>query len=95
MGFVVAAREPTGVAHIVTIDVLQEFRRQGVGTKLMSVAETWARKTRMQLIYLETAEDNLAAQKFYEGRGYRKVETIERYYTTGQAAWVMIKRLKP
>ena len=59
----------------------------------MNVAEKWARKAKLQIIYLETAEDNLAAQSFYEARGYRKVELVDRYYSDGQAAWVMVKNL--
>ncbi len=94
VGFVVAGREPTRVGHIVTIDVLEGSRRQGVGAELMSIAESWARKAKLQLMYLETADNNLAAQKFYEARGYRKVDKVDGYYTNGQAAWVMVKRLK-
>jgi ribosomal-protein-alanine N-acetyltransferase len=94
VGFLVAAREPTRIGHIVTIDVVEDSRRKRVGTELMNVAENWARKARLQIIYLETAEDNLAAQTFYEARGYRRVEKVERYYNNGQAAWVMVKRLK-
>ena len=95
IGFVVADREPTRAGHIITIDVLEGSRRQGAGTELMNAAEEWARKARLQLIYLETAEDNLAALRFYEARGYRKVDKIERYYPNGQAAWLMVKHLGP
>lgn len=94
VGFVVASRDPVRVGHIITIDVLEGFRRQGTGTRLMDVAEDWARKAGLQLIYLETAEDNLAAHRFYEARGYRKVDKVERYYGNGQAAWVMVKHLE-
>lgn len=94
VGFVVASREPALVGHIVTIDVVEDSRRKRVGTQLMEVAETWARKAKLQLIYLETAENNVAAQTFYEGHGYRKVDKVERYYSDGQSAWVMVKRLK-
>ena len=94
VGFLVASREPARVGHIVTIDVLQGTRRRGLGTRLMNVAEEWARKARLQLIYLETAEDNVAAHSFYEALGYRKVEKVEKYYSNGQAAWVMVKHLK-
>jgi len=93
VGFVVAGRQPVRVGHIITIDILEDFRRRGIGKELMSIAESWARKARLELMYLETAEDNLAAQKFYEARGYRKVEKVEQYYSNGQAAWVMVKRL--
>lgn len=94
IGFLVANRQPARVGHIITIDILEGSRRQGAGTELMGVAEKWARKANVQIIYLETAEDNLAAQAFYEGRSYRKVEKIDRYYSNGQAAWVMVKHLK-
>ena len=93
VGFVVANREPPRIGHIITIDVVGNYRRQGVGRELMNGAENWARKARLRIIYLETAEDNLAAQNFYEARGYRKADKVERYYSNGQAAWVMIKHL--
>jgi ribosomal-protein-alanine N-acetyltransferase len=94
VGFAVANREPARVGHIITIDVLERSRRQGTGSELMKVAEDWARKARLQVIYLETAEDNLTAQRFYEVCGYRKVDKVERYYNNGQAAWVMVKHLE-
>ncbi|HET9178828.1 MAG TPA: N-acetyltransferase [Terriglobia bacterium] len=93
-GFLVANREPGRVGHIITIDVVKRARRQGTGTRLMKVAEQWACKARLRIIYLETAEDNLAAQSFYEALGYRKLEKIERYYSNGLAAWVMVKNLE-
>lgn len=93
VGFVVAGRQPVRVGHIITIDILEGFRRRGIGKKLMGIAESWARRARLELMFLETAEDNLAAQKFYEARGYRKIEKVEQYYSNGQAAWVMVKRL--
>ncbi len=92
-GFVVADLQPRGAAHIVTLDVVEGRRRRGVGGALMEVAETWARRERCRLLYLETAEENLAAQAFYEARDYTKVERIPDYYSPGQAAWVMVKWL--
>ena len=94
VGFVVVTREPARIGHIITIDVMEGCRCRGVGRGLMNAAESWARKARLQIVYLETAEDNLAAQAFYERRGYRKVDKVERYYNNGQAAWVMVKHLK-
>jgi len=45
------------------------------------------------MIGLETAQDNIAAQKFYQARGYRKVDEIKQYYGDGTTAWVMVKEL--
>jgi ribosomal protein S18 acetylase RimI-like enzyme len=45
-------------------------------------------------VYLETEENNTAAQGFYEARGYSKVDRVEDYYSNGTSAWVMMKCLK-
>jgi ribosomal-protein-alanine N-acetyltransferase len=92
-GFLIAQREPRKILHIVTIDVLQAWRRHGVGSLLMDAAEQWAADQGLRMIGLETAEDNLAAQKFYAKRGYRKVDEIKAYYGDGTTAWVMVKEL--
>jgi ribosomal-protein-alanine N-acetyltransferase len=92
-GFLIAHREPRKILHIVTIDVLEAWRRRGVGSLLMEAAEQWAGDHGLGMIGLETAQDNRAAQRFYEARGYRKVGEIEHYYADGTAAWVMAKEL--
>lgn len=92
MGFVIAECEAGRESHIITIDVVSEWRRRGVATRLMDAAEEWARQQGAERVYLETAEDNLPAQQFYQGRGYERVNRIEGYYSNG-AAWVMVKRL--
>ncbi len=93
-GFLIAQREPRKILHIVTIDVVEAFRRHGVGSLLMDAAEKWASDNDLRMIGLETAENNLAAQKFYAQRGYMKVDEIEEYYGDGTTAWVMVKELK-
>ena len=93
VGFLIADREAKGAAHIVTIDVVEGRRRNGVGKALMDAMEAWATRGGLRLIHLETAENNRGAQAFYQARGYRKLETIEGYYADGDAAWVMVKSL--
>jgi ribosomal-protein-alanine N-acetyltransferase len=94
VGFLIADRAGKRAAHIVTVDVRAAYRRRGAGRVLMEAAEEWARDQKLELIYLETAEDNLVAQRFYQARGYARVDRVERYYVNGQAAWVMAKSLK-
>ncbi|MBI4164773.1 MAG: GNAT family N-acetyltransferase [Acidobacteria bacterium] len=93
IGFLIASLEAEDTAHIVTIDVVASSRRKGVGKALMGAAEDWAREQRATVLYLETAEGNIAAQRFYRARGYLKVEKVVGYYSNGAAAWVMAKRL--
>ena len=93
IGFLIACRESEDIAHIVTIDVVASSRRQGVGRALMNAAEEWAAAERVKFLYLETAEDNVLAQRFYKARGYSEVDKIDGYYSNGAAAWVMAKTL--
>lgn len=93
-GFLIAHREPRKILHIVTIDVLKSWRRRKVGSMLMDAAEQWAVDQSLRMVGLETAENNIVAQKFYKARGYRKVNQIENYYADGTSAWVMVKELR-
>jgi ribosomal-protein-alanine N-acetyltransferase len=94
VGFLIAERQAHRVAHIVTIDVVEGWRRRRVGSVLMDAAEEWAREQQLVLVYLEAAENNAPARNFYEARGYRKVDHVRNYYSDGASAWIMLKWLK-
>ena len=93
-GFLIADRQAGKAGHIITIDVPERWRRRRVGSLLMDAVEHWAWQQKLLLIYLETQEGNTAAHRFYEARGYRKVNRVENYYSDGTDAWVMLKWLK-
>jgi len=95
IGFLIAERQAQRAAHLVTIDVVDSWRRRRVGSLLMDAAENWARERKLLLVYLEAAENNAPARSFYEARGYRKVDRVENYYSDGTSAWIMLKWLKP
>jgi len=95
VGFLIAHRHPTMLlGRIITLDVVEAWRRRGVGSALMDAAEGWARRRGFISLSLETAENNLNAQAFYERRGYVKYDKLDHYYADGTAAFRMIKRLK-
>lgn len=54
-------------------------RRQGVGAGLLRAAETLARQRGMSRLDLETARDNEAGQRLYEGLGYGRDEVFYKY----------------
>jgi len=90
-GFLVGYASSTG--HIITIDVLAEFRRSGLGSRLLGAAEERLRSLGSNAVGLETAVDNAGALAFYKRHGYSVVSTWPRYYSNGVDALVLKKEL--
>ena len=92
-GFILTAcLERTG--HVITIDVLTEFRRARVGTALLAAAEASLARRGATEIELETAVDNDTAIQFWKRSGYQTRGVLKNYYPGGLAAYAMIKRLE-
>jgi [ribosomal protein S18]-alanine N-acetyltransferase len=79
--------------HLITLDVLEPFRRQALGSKLMLAAEQRLCEKQCLAVFLETAVDNVAAISFYNRHGYVVVKTIPRYYQGKVDALLMGKKL--
>jgi ribosomal protein S18 acetylase RimI-like enzyme len=93
VGFLVGHILPRGAGHIVTIDVLPEARRAGVGSLLMEECEARLRSAGSKAVYLETAVDNDTALRFYKRHRYSVLKTIPRYYLDSVDALLMGKKL--
>jgi [ribosomal protein S18]-alanine N-acetyltransferase len=92
VGFIVAeARGRAG--HIITIDVLPEIRRAGIGSSLLQAAEDRLRAAGATMVELETAVDNSAAIQFYKRKEYFIEKTVPGYYSNQLDALVMRKDL--
>lgn len=57
--------------EITTLDSLSEA--SGIGTALVEAVETWAEAAGIQRLWLVTTNDNLAALRFWQKRGYHLV----------------------
>lgn len=93
VGFVVASLNLRHAGHIITIDVIAEARRSGVGSSLLNAAEKRLQSAGCAQVRLETAVNNSAALAFYKCHGYAVTKTIPRYYPDGLDAFVMQKDL--
>jgi len=84
------------VGHVISIAVLQEYRRRGIGSALMSEAlKIFEKKYDVDSVYLEVRVSNQPAINMYEKFGFVKARRIRGYYRDGEDAYVMVKRLKP
>ena len=92
-GFILTEHGPK-LAHIITLDVLESFRRQSVGSLLLQAAEQEAASQGVTGMYLETATTNKAAIALWKKHGYGETGTIENYYGRGLHAFEMLKRLE-
>jgi ribosomal-protein-alanine N-acetyltransferase len=95
VGFLVVTRDRQGQGHVITIDVLPEARRSGLGSLLMRAAEERLRELGCSVVFLETAVDNAAALAFYKRHGYSVIHTVPRYYLDSVDALVLAKELAP
>lgn len=95
LGFIVAESNPGGAGHIITIDVLPEYRRSGLGSKLLAAAEERLWAMACPRVQLEAAVSNVSAIAFYKRHRYAVVGTLPRYYPGGLNAFVLQKNLKP
>ncbi|ABM80831.1 ribosomal protein S18-alanine N-acetyltransferase [Hyperthermus butylicus] len=80
--------------HIVSIAVLEGYRRRGIGRALMEAAME-ALKTRYgcKEVYLEVRVSNNPAIRLYEKLGFKKVKVLHMYYLDGEDAYLMAREL--
>jgi ribosomal-protein-alanine N-acetyltransferase len=91
-GFILTEENPP-LAHIITLDVAEAHRRQGVGSALLGESEKNLALRGVRSILLETAIDNEAAVAFWKRHGYRIEAVLKRYYLGRLDAYEMRKIL--
>jgi len=79
--------------HIITIDVLEAYRRHKIGSRLLEAVESRLAKSGVSEVILETATENHSAIAFWEKHGYRTRGIWKGYYPGGRDAYAMIKSI--
>ncbi|WFO75061.1 ribosomal protein S18-alanine N-acetyltransferase [Desulfurococcaceae archaeon MEX13E-LK6-19] len=80
--------------HVVSIAVLADHRRKGLGYALMAYAMFSGHKEyECRETYLEVRVSNLPAIKLYEKLGYKVVKIASAYYLDGEDAYIMARPL--
>ncbi|MEM2676261.1 MAG: ribosomal protein S18-alanine N-acetyltransferase [Candidatus Bathyarchaeia archaeon] len=79
--------------HIVSIAVMPEHRRKGIGYALVSKAMEGMRFYGAKQAFLEVRVSNMPAINLYKKLGFKVVRTISGYYSDGEDAYVMSREL--
>jgi len=79
--------------HIVSVAVLPEHRRKGIGQTLVIQAMEGMRKYNAKQCYLEVRVTNQEAVTLYKKLGFDVARTIHGYYADGEDAFVMNVKL--
>ncbi|MDO5028583.1 MAG: ribosomal protein S18-alanine N-acetyltransferase [Bacillota bacterium] len=93
LGFI-ALMNVAGEIHINNIAVDQNYRRQGIGQRLLTYGLNYFAKEKLIGYTLEVREDNLAAINLYEKLGFIKVGLRKNYYKNNKAALIMWKLIE-
>ncbi len=89
VGFVAGDPQPhRGLAWIVTLGVLPEQRRQGVGTQLLAACESRLKEPCLRLM---VRVSNTVAIALYHRAGYQEIKREPRYYPGGEDGLLMEK----
>ena len=88
------ARVAADEAEILTLAVLPRARRQGIARDLMAQLVTWAATVKAARLFLEVAEDNVAARGLYERSGFALVGRRNDYYAPGNAALLLVRTIR-
>ena len=81
------------VAYIATIEVLPEFRSQGVGAELLRRVEGSANAERAVAIWLHVDIENASAIRLYERLAYSNSGRVEHFYARNRPAAIYVKHL--
>jgi ribosomal-protein-alanine N-acetyltransferase len=84
----------TKKGHVISIAVLPDHHRKGIGYKLIKEAMKAMEKYKAKECYLEVRESNIPAITLYKKLGFQPAKTNRSYYADGEDAIVMAINLQ-
>jgi [ribosomal protein S18]-alanine N-acetyltransferase len=92
-GFAMGHPDPPDVARVVTLDVHPDFRRHGLGRRLLRELLARLVDAGSVRVVLEVDVRNSGAIEFYRQEGFRKTRRLRSYYGRGLDGFEMTKNL--
>ena len=97
-GFIIGLIKHWGglrIGHIYTVDVAPNYRRMGIGLRLLEKIEKIFLEKGVETCFLEVRTNNIAARKLYQKQGYTELGKLNNYYAEGIHGIRLRKKLKP
>jgi ribosomal-protein-alanine N-acetyltransferase len=76
--------------EVMSIAVLSEYRRKGIGSKLLEKGLASLKQGRASA---HIRASNTASISFFEKHGFEKKKRVKRYYPDGEDGWLLVKAL--
>jgi ribosomal-protein-alanine N-acetyltransferase len=92
-GGMILVRIAADEMEVLTLAVVPNARRRGIGAALLDTAMAWARSLGTQTAFLEVAVGNVAARALYEQAGFVPAGRRPRYYADGTDALILRRPL--
>jgi len=80
-------------AHLTNITVSKNYRRLGIGKKMMEYLTNCSKMLKIKRILLEVRENNLPAISLYKKFDFKKIHIRKKYYSNYENAVIMEKLL--
>lgn len=74
-------------AEILTIAVMPERRRKGVGNDILGRMLDYAGEQGVKTLFLEVRQSNIAARRLYEAKGFVVISQRKNYYRNPGGTW--------
>lgn len=87
----------SGSWFIYWIAVDKDKQGEGIGQKLIEYAESYVKKQKGRIIYIETSANQAKfkpARQSYQKAGYKQVAHLKNYYKVGDGKYVYAKTLR-
>jgi len=78
-------------AFIISLLVDAEYRRMGIGTRLLKAMEDFARESKARVLMFDTSPDNAAALQLYFKNGFKVCGYNDKIYRDGKIALYLAK----
>ncbi|WP_238375068.1 ribosomal protein S18-alanine N-acetyltransferase [Vulcanisaeta thermophila] len=90
VGYIISCIEGMSRGHVISVGVLSEFRRRGIGKALMIRSICSMVSDGVDHVILEVRVSNTPAITLYRGLGFIEEGVLRGYYSDGEDAYLMV-----